>query len=217
MPIKDLPSNLRPREKAFLTGIETLSDIELLAIVLRSGTSDLDVLELSKKLLEKHKTLENLSSISISDLKHFKGIGPIKALELTTIFEIVRRIRMTQKREIKNDDDAVKFAFNIIGHDVTEKFLIVLVDSVGKIIYYETLYKGVEYEVNVEPKEVMALALKKGAKMFYCFHNHPSGDHRPSDADKLVTNRLRNYSSIFNINMIAHIVISSTGQYSVIS
>lgn len=215
MPIKNLPLHLRPREKALEVGIEKLSDIELLALFLRSGTKNFDVLNLSKSLLEKFTSLYLISKASIQDIKQTKGIGKIKSLELSAIFEIAKRINQEQILSIKTNDQAAKIATQKIGSSSQEVFLIILLDKSQNLLFQKELFVGQEDMVQIEPKAIIQYALKYESKKFYCFHNHPSGDHRPSGADKLFTKRLKYYCDLFDIKLLGHIVVSEKG-YSLI-
>lgn len=215
MPIKNLPLHLRPREKALEVGIDKLSDIELLAIFLRSGTKDLDVLSLSKLLFEKLQSLTSISKASINDITQIKGIGKIKSLELLAIFEVARRINQEKVSYIKNHDQAANIASHKISASNQEVFLLLLLDTQNKLIFQKELFVGQKDLVQIDPKAIISHALKYESRKFYCFHNHPSGDHRPSDADKLFTKRLKYYCDLFDITLLGHIVVSEKG-YSLI-
>ena len=189
-------------------GVKKLTDIELLAIFLRSGSKKEDVLTLSKRIIAKYGNLNNLKYISIKEYMDIPGIGGVKSIELISLFEFSNRINARELEVISSVKDASSIAFSLIGNDLFESFLVIFLDRRNKIIYKEILYRGTENELIIEPKEVIALALKKNASKFYCFHNHPSGDLSASNADRLITNRLLHYSNLFSIKLLAHVIIN---------
>lgn len=215
MPIKNLPLHLRPREKALEQGIDKLSDIELLALFLRNGTQDQDVLSISKKLFELFGSLHYISQITSIDLQKIKGIGKIKSLELLAIFELTRRIKIQNQTKIDSWEIAANLSSSQIKHLKHETFLIYLLDSRKNLIFQKELFVGQDDNVHIQPKSIISYALKYESKKFYCIHNHPSGDHQPSDADKLFTKRLKYYCDLFGITLLGHIVVSEKG-YSLI-
>lgn len=216
MHIKNLPSHLRPREKALREGIESLSDVELLALFLRHGTKDIDVIDLSKNIIKSFGGLKFLNHVSFHDLTKIKGLGKVKALELKALFEFSKRSSTTQILKIKDHRDATQIAFKQIAHKKNENFLLVLLSFSNVVISSQILYQGTEDKIDIDPKDIISEVLKRGGKKFYCFHNHPSGDTQPSNADKLMTKRLQYYCDLFNIKMIAHIVINEKGDYSIV-
>lgn len=213
MHFSSFPLNLKPREKAEQNGIKSLTDVELLAIFLRNGSSKGDVLDLSKKIITKYGSLKNLRYSSLKEFKTIHGIGDVKALELLALFEFSSRINNEESETILDISDATKIAYKFIGEHPYESFFIVLLDKKNKIIYKEVLYRGTSIDVSIDPKEVISLALKKEATKFYCFHNHPSGDLSASKADQLITIRLQHYSNLFAINMVAHVIINKNKEF----
>lgn len=214
MPIKDLPLSLRPREKAMRIGVKNLTDIELLAIFLRSGNKNFDVLDLSKDILKKYQSFKTLSSFNIHDLKKIKGIGIVKAIEIVALFEFAHRLTFEQQLTIINNaQEAANYAQSVLWNINQEQFLVVLLDQKNRIIYHEIMYKGALTFVTIEPHRIIGLALAFKAKKFYCFHNHPSGDPYPSFADRVISNKITNCAKLFNLKMVAHIIVCDKNNF----
>ncbi len=214
MPIKDLPLSLRPREKALRIGVKNLTDIELLAIFLRSGNKNFDVLDLAKDILKNYQSFKTLSSFNIHDLKKIKGIGIVKAIEIVALFEFSHRLTFEQQLTIlNNSQDAAMYAQSILWNINQEQFLVVLLDQKNQIIYHEIMYKGALTFVTIEPYRIIGLALSFKAKKFYCFHNHPSGDPAPSFADRVISKKITNCAKLFKLKMIGHIIVCDKNNY----
>lgn len=214
MPIKDLPISLRPREKALRIGVKNLTDIELLAIFLRSGNKDFDVLDLAKDIFKKYQSFRTLSNFNIHDLKKIKGIGIVKAIEIVALFEFSKRLTFEHNLTILNNaKDAVIYAQSILPDINQEHFLVVLLDYKNQIIYHEIMYKGALTFVTIEPYRIIGLALSFKAKKFYCFHNHPSGDPHPSFADRVITSKIMQCAKLFDLIMISHIIVCANNTY----
>ena len=214
MPIKDMPLEERPREKASLYGLEHLSDAELLAIFVRSGGNE-SVLSLSSKLISEFGSLKKLSESNLNDLMKIKGIGKVKALELKALSEFSKRISQRENvlSKINTDEEAVLNFPSRFSEFKREQFIILSLDRTNKIVSWKQLYKGTESSVEVEPREVVSILIKEGASKFYCFHNHPSGNVEASDADIFLTKRIENHAAIFNIELLGHIVINENRDY----
>lgn len=217
MHFKKLPLNLKPREKAKIYGINELTDIELLAIFIRSGTSKSDVLELSKNIIAKFGSLQNIKHSTFSELSNIYGIGSVKALEILSLIEFSKRLKSLNIQKLIYDQDAANIALEMIEKNNKESFVIILLDIKNNVIHKEVLYKGTNSEVNIDPKDIISIALRKNSNKFYCIHNHPSGDKRPSDADILITRRLKHYCNLFSIKMLGHLIIDEKGRFNKVS
>ncbi len=208
MPIKDLPLSLRPREKALRVGVKNLTDIELLAIFLRSGNKNFDVLDLSKDIIKKYQSFHALGLFNIHDLRKIKGIGIVKAIEIVALFEFAKRLTFEHNLiALNNVKDAVIYARSILPDINQEQFLVVLLDLKNQIIYHEIMYKGALTFVTIEPYRIIGLALSFKAKKFYCFHNHPSGNPHPSFADRVITSKIMSCAKLFNLILVSHIIV----------
>ena len=215
--IKSLPILERPREKAIRYGVETLSDIELLAILLGSGYQGENVVELSTRLLFKYGGLRRLSNIPFSELKNNKGIKDAKALNLSAIFEFNRRLSFKQIEE----DDAIideEYLYNkylpLIGQSQQEQMVVVVLSRCKRILHETILYKGNENGVHYSLPEIIKSVMSYGGRYFYLIHNHPSGDYEPSQLDKIGTSYLFIKSKEMKYPMLDHIIISPSGYYS---
>ncbi|WKX02328.1 RadC family protein [Candidatus Mycoplasma mahonii] len=205
-----LPAHLRPREKASLRGFGSLSEIELLAIFLKSGAQKHSALDLASDLIKHYKDFASLSKATRKELQLFRGIGEVKAIEILALFEFVKRINLKPYHDdqYKDETNIIKFAQNKIGDSKTEKFLIILFDNDYKMLSYKELYRGTSTSILLSPTEIVKVALKADADLFYCFHNHPSLNVTPSLDDKITTKRIKNFASLFNLKFIKHYVIS---------
>ena len=214
MPIKDLPYNQRPREKAFTHGLKSLTDIELLALFIRSGGKD-NVLTVAFKLLSKFKSLHNIGTANINELSTIKEIGMVKAIELKALHEYYSRVKYEQEhiQKIEKVEDVINIALKQIDNFLNEHFIIVLLDNSKKVLSIKTMYRGTKHAVQIEPKEIVAEALKIGAHEVFCFHNHPSDDLIPSPADILITKRIKNYLDIFEIKLLGHYVVNKNSEF----
>ncbi|MCK5945946.1 MAG: DNA repair protein RadC [Mycoplasmataceae bacterium] len=214
MPIRDIPLEQRPREKASLFGFESLSDIELLAIFIRTGGKE-SVLSVSYNLISKFGSLNMLSNSSIKELMKVKGIGKVKAIEIKALEEFSKRIsnNFNIKTKIKTIDDVVLNSLKHFGDFRQEHFVILSLDRLNNVISWKQLYKGTTSSVLIEPREIVSLLIKEEAEKFFCLHNHPSGNVNPSRADIMLTKRIENHVNLFNIELSGHIIINSEGDF----
>ncbi|SMO47198.1 DNA replication and repair protein RadC [Balnearium lithotrophicum] len=206
--IKELPESDRPREKLERLGAENLSDSELLAIILRTGTFGKNALDLSRELIKEFGGLSNLSEASLSELMRIKGLGRAKAVTLSALFELCRRIR-SQKfdRKISSPEDAFILLNPVFSERKTEHFGIVTLNRKGAVINIHTVSVGGSGKVAVEPKEVFRPAIKDLAEAVILFHNHPSGDPKPSREDIEVTKKLLEVGNLIGIEVLDHIIL----------
>ena len=218
MKMKDLPVDERPYEKLEKYGEDRLSDAELLAIIIKTGTKEERVVELSQRILKSNITKEGLSSLyntSIEELQTIKGIGRVKAIQIKAIGEISKRIskeRNFLKYTIANTSNIVDIYMEEMRHKRQETCKIVLVDKYNKITYDKNITIGNINASIVDPREVFKSALEKGARGVFLMHNHPSGDPMPSKHDIDITVRLKEAGIILGINFIDHIIIGD-GEY----
>lgn len=215
--IKDLPSLDRPREKAYRYGLSSLSDAELLSILISSGYAGNSALTLATNLLIKYGGLTNLKNATLEELKKEKGIKEAKAINLGAIFELANRI------EIKNNDNVSskisseylynKYKTKLLGSNQESLYLIMLSHK-NKILHEKVLYIGTENNVIFSYKDIWRELLTFHAKYFYLIHNHPGKSCEPSRQDVAFTSELYLESKRIQIPMIDHIIIGSDGYYS---
>ncbi len=215
--IKDLPLLERPRERLFKYGPSSLSNEELLSIVLKNGYKSKSVKELSEILLKEIDDITNLKDISINKLINIKGIGKVKAITLIASIELGKRV-YEQKEIIKIKLDSSKTIYNYMKNDLLYKkqeyFYCLYLDTKKYLIEKKLLYIGTLNKSIVHPREVFKFAYLLSADSIICVHNHPTGDILPSKDDIILTKNLREIGKINSINVIDHIIIGNNNYYS---
>ncbi|MDD5363026.1 MAG: DNA repair protein RadC [Ignavibacteria bacterium] len=215
--VKDMPKDERPREKLLKLGTEKMESYELLAILLRTGTKDEPVLDLSKKLMMKFGTVESFFESSVQDLMSVKGIGLAKAAELISCItlgrrykdELIRNENLRLSREsITEPSTAVSFIRAEIRDYSKEQFFVLNLDVRNRLIDIEMISKGTLTSSLVHPRETFESAIRKHAASIMVAHNHPSGDTNPSDDDIKISKRLTESGRILGIDLIDHLVIT---------
>ncbi len=215
--IKELPTLDRPREKAVRYGLESLSDVELLTLLISSGYRGSNALQLSNDLLNEYKGLKNLSKVSTSELTKFKGIKEAKALNLKAMFEL--HTRLTKKEMEEEEDEATsEYLFNkyksLLENTDQEHLYLVILNSKRRIIRELRLYIGTENNMLFSYKKIWAELLKNNGKYFYLIHNHPGKTCKPSKEDTIFTSELFLESNRMKIPMIDHLIIGNDGYHS---
>ncbi|AIC95173.1 MULTISPECIES: RadC family protein [Shouchella] len=214
--IRDVPPQERPRERFIREGAKALSNQEILAIMLRSGTKQYSALQVASELLSTYKTLTALSESSLEEMRLIKGIGVTKAIELAAAMELGKRINREgkgQKSVIASPDDAVQIvADDLIGiHQ--EHFVVLYLNTKNYVIKQKTVFIGSLNASIVHPREVFKEALRTSSAAVICLHNHPSGDPSPSPEDINVTKRLNEAGRILGISLLDHIIIGDETHY----
>lgn len=207
MSIKSLPAEERPRERLARYGSETLSTIELLAILLGSGTQNRSVLQLSADLLSHFQSLRALSEASLQELQEVKGIGLAKAIQLQAAFALMHR--KEEKTHLLLDTPAKVYESirSELEREKTEVLLILLRDVRLQLIHREILSRGTLTELLLHPREVYHAAIKHRAHSLIIAHNHPSGDPTPSARDHEMTQILMAAGKVIGIPLADHLVI----------
>jgi DNA repair protein RadC len=208
--IKDLPNGERPRERLLARGADALMDAELVAILLRTGTKGHSAIDISRQLLQKFGTLENLAKASLDDIRQIKGIGRDKAIALKSAFTLARRMA----KEIQGNTPLLDNPENIAEllrednrlYDV-ENFQVVLLNTRRRLIRVEQISQGTLDTILVHPREVFRSAISAGAAAIVLAHNHPSGDPTPSEADIKVTRDLIRAGQLLKIEVLDHIIL----------
>lgn len=207
MKIKDLPKVDRPREKLEKYGPEKLSNSELLAILLRTGSKGLNVVELSRKILGKFNE-SSLAKASFKDLKNTFGLGSAKACEIVACFELGRRFLQNKKSQIYLTPKDVWNELKDIRDNKKEHFVIFFLDTRNQEIKREIISIGSLNANLVHPREVFEPAVRHLAAQIILAHNHPSGDTEPSEDDLEITKRLSEAGIILGIELIDHIIVT---------
>lgn len=217
--IKNWAPDDQPREKLMLKGAETLSTTELLAILINNGTKQQSALELAKLLmLNVHNNLQDLGNLSVNELVNLKinGLGKAKAISIAAALELgVRRNASVRKREnVKQSRDIAEFLQAELAHKQRELFVVVYLNRANKIIQHEIISEGGITGTVADPRIILKKALDHHAVAIILCHNHPSGNVKPSKADELLTNKIKNAAEFLDIQVMDHIIVSEEGYYS---
>ena len=209
MSIKDLPADARPREKLLARGPQALSDVELLAILLRTGMAGKNVFQLSEELLGPDG-IAGLLNASVESLKMVKGLGPAKQAELLAVFEMARRAlsQRLKEREAFHTPGAVKQYLQLqLAHKNHEVFAVLILDHQNRMLAMEELFRGTLSQTSVYPREVVLRALHHQAAAVVLSHNHPSGSVQPSRADEHLTQTLKASLALVDVRVLDHIIV----------
>ena len=215
--IKDIPNNERPRERALSIGVENLSNEELLSIILKTGTKEYSVKELSNKILCRIKNINELRNFTINSLTQIKGIGKVKAIELLSSLELGKRVYyINNKNDIKLNNSKLIYEYfkDIFIDESQENFYAIYLDSKSKLISYKLLFKGTINSSCVHPREVFKYAFLESAYSIIVLHNHPSGDTSPSSEDEEVTMSLMQIGKLMAIPVVDHIIFGKDNYFS---
>ena len=215
--IKNWPEDERPREKLFKSGEHTLSNTELIAILLHSGVKGQSAIDLSRKILSKFRTFRNMSHTDLRDWKEFKGLGPAKIAQIKAAMEIGRRFGEEQKEKrpkITSSKDLVEILLPRMRDLKKEVFKIALLDSQNSIIDIIETTEGTVNKADPIIREILQKALQHFAASIICVHNHPSGNPEPSREDREFTKDLCRAGKIIQINILDHIIIGDNICYS---
>ncbi|MCI1856664.1 MAG: DNA repair protein RadC [Sporolactobacillus sp.] len=208
--MKDLPENERPRERLIRAGAGALSEAELIAILLRSGTRHESVVDLSKRLISTFDGLKKLREASIEELETINGIGRAKAVQLLACFEIAKRLAgppAGDRFTIRSPEDGANYVMEGMRLLKQETFVALFLNTKNQVVHQSTLFVGGLNSSIVHPREVFKEAVRHSAASIICFHNHPSGDPTPSREDLDVTRRLVSCGRMLGVDVLDHIVI----------
>ena len=208
--VKEMPSADRPREKMLAQGATALTDAELVAIILRTGTAGENVIDVAQRLLVSHGGLTGLARIGLDDLAAQPAMGPAKATQLKAALEIGRRLLMAQPEErmkISSPGDIANLLMLEMGPLEQEHLKVIILNTKNQILKIETLYRGTLNSSNVRIAEVFKEAIKQNAASLIVVHNHPSGDPTPSPDDIRLTEGLVEAGALLDIEMLDHLVI----------
>lgn len=211
--IKDIPQNERPKEKLLTCGADSLSNSELLAIILRTGTQGENVLQLSGRLLSELKGLDGILSASFNDITSIKGIKEGKASQILALSELFRRFRtlkaMKKDVKINTPRDLADLLMGEMNDLAQEVLKVVLLSTKNIIIGTKDVFKGSLNTSIVHPREIFKQAIDKNSASIIICHNHPSGDPTPSKEDINITLRIKECGNILGIQLVDHIIIGN--------
>ncbi|HUZ02389.1 MAG TPA: DNA repair protein RadC [Thermomicrobiaceae bacterium] len=208
--LKELPPEERPREKLLLRGAGSLTNAELLAIVLNTGVRGETVVELSQRLLVEHGGLVGLARVDLDDLGHARGLGAAKAARLKAALELGRRLTVAQPEErpqVRSPEDIYAVAGSDMGALEQEHLRVVVLDTKNRVLRTVTLYQGSVNSAQVRVAEVFRDAVRANAPALAVLHNHPSGDPTPSSADVLLTAELCRAGQLLGIDVLDHLIV----------
>ena len=215
--IKEMPTLERPREKMINYGSNSLSNAELLAILIGSGNAKQNAIELSRDIINNFGGLIALTDITHEELISIRGIGDAKACNILAALELNKRVSayaLNKRMKITSPNDVCNLFMDELRYDKKEKFIIVLLNTKSEIISKELISIGnLNYSI-VHPREVYKYAIKKSAASVLFIHNHPSGNPDPSKNDKNITRRLTEVGEIIGIDVIDHIIIGNNRYFS---
>lgn len=214
MRIKDISKENRPMERLEKKGASTLSDAELLAVILKTGNKDENVIDMSNRLISKYG-IGKLSNCSLTELQEIKGIGKVKASHILALFEFNKRHNLSKinNNSIKCANDVYKYASQRLTDD-KEHFMILHLDSKNKIIKDEVISIGILNASIIHPREVFKSAIKESANSIILVHNHPSGDPTPSKEDEDISEKLFEAGILLDIKVIDHVIVGKDKWYS---
>ncbi|MBO2522387.1 MAG: hypothetical protein CW336_00785 [Bacteroidetes bacterium] len=209
--IKNWATEDRPREKMLEKGRETLSDAELIAILIGSGNSNESAVDLSRRILrDVDDNLIQLSQLNINDLTRYNGIGEAKAVSILAALELGRRRRFAEASTqafIKNSKDAFEYFYMRMADIEHEQFWVMLLNPANKVIKLAKVSDGGINGTSADPKRIFKIALENNATAMMLCHNHPSGNVLPSDHDKVLTRNIINGGKLLEIKILDHIII----------
>lgn len=212
--VRDYPLEERPRERMVNEGAEKLSNSELLAILLRTGTKNESVFQLASRIINEIGSLRRLTEVSVNELTQIKGVGLAKAVQIKAGVELGRRVARKRQQivAIRSPQDAVDYLMEILRLDQQETFYCLYLNTKNHIIFEKAVFVGSLNTSIVHPREVFKEAVKWSAASIIVSHNHPSGDPTPSREDIEVTKRLKQAGDILGIECLDHLIIGD-GQY----
>ncbi|MDQ0223553.1 RadC family protein [Streptococcus moroccensis] len=211
------PESLMPRERLLLEGAETLSNQELLAILLRTGTKGQSVFSVANGILNSLESLHELKELSVQELQGLSGVGKVKAIEIKAMIELSKRINQSTYRQMEQILSSEKLAKQLMQHlseKKQEHLLAIYLDTQNQIIKQETIFIGTVMKSIAEPREILHYAIKYMATSVIIVHNHPSGRAKPSPNDDQFTMAIKKASELLGLVLLDHLIIGSDEYYS---
>lgn len=216
--IKNWAEDDRPREKLLLNGKRALSDSELLAIIMGSGSREESAVDLAKRILQSvSNNWHNLSRLSVKDLCKFKGIGTAKAVSIIAAMEIGRRREAQsheEKPKITSSKDAFAILRSLIGDLQVEEFWVLFLNQANFVIHKEQISKGGISQTAVDVRIILKIALEEMATGVILAHNHPSGNLKPSKSDYIITQKVKKAAETLDLNVLDHLIVTQKSYFS---
>ena len=218
--MKQLPEDEKPYEKSLLLGVRALTDAELLAVILRTGSQGVSALDLAKSVLNApaaQKGLLGLHQLTVNDLMKLHGIGKVKAIQIKCILELSRRIAKESSRaglSFLHPSTIADYYMEDLRHSSQEQVVLMMLNAKCRLLGDKVISKGTATGSMISPREIFQEALHYQAVSIVLVHNHPSGDPSPSSDDRLLTRRVQNAGDMLGIPLLDHVIL---GDHSYIS
>ncbi len=215
--IKDWAPDDRPREKLLNKGADVLSNSELLAILIGSGTKNKSAIDVAKEVLNLgSNNLNELGKLSLKELMRVDGIGEARAITIAAALELGRRRQAgeSQKTYIKSSSDIARYLQAHLRDKTHEVFMVAYLNQANKIIHVETISEGGITSTVADPRIILKKALQHNAVSLILCHNHPSGSLKPSKADEHLTQKIKQAALLLDITVADHVIVSEDGYYS---
>lgn len=217
-PIKYWSKDDRPREKLLSSGAETLSNSELLAILIHNGTKELSAVDLAREVIKLGKNnLVELGKLSAKQLMRIKGIGEAKAITIVAALELGRRRQLTEpldKDVIRSGADIARYLHVKLKDLRKEVFSVIFMNQANRINHFEIISEGGITSTIADPRVILKKALEEDAVKIVLCHNHPSGSVKPSKADEELTKKIKAAAGLMDIQVVDHIIVSENGYFS---
>ena len=215
--IEENPFSFKPRERLIEVGAENLSERELLAILLRTGSKEEAVFELASHVLENFQNLINFRNATLSELQQIKGIGPVRAIEIQAMIELGKRIHNASREhygQVLHSEDFGKQMINEMQNYEQEHLMAIYLDNRNRIIQKRTIFIGTVNSAPAVPREILYHAVRTMATGLLVVHNHPSGNPEPSSADIVFTNNLNSSCRMLGMGFTDHLIVGYNDYYS---
>lgn len=215
MKIKEMPEQNRPRERFLKHGPEVLSDAELFAIFLRTGSINENVVDMSNRLIAEYG-LDKLFDCSLKELQKIRGIGPNKAMQILSMSELGKRYKDSKKpiKKIKCVEDVFNYFHERLKDKKEEYFYVLMLNTKNNIMGEELISKGIIDASIIHPREIFRPAIKNACSKIILVHNHPSGDPKPSKEDLEVTEKIADAGELLDIKVLDHIIMGKDSYWS---
>lgn len=210
--IREFHPSDKPRERLLQYGAENLTNKELIAIIINSGSKNESSIALANNVIKDLKSIRDLREVTYQELIQIKGIGMAKAIAILAVVELSVRLHTHSLEEdyyIKSPEDVSEFLMEKLRYHQQEHFVVLFLSTKNRVIHQQTMFIGSLNASIVHPREIFKEAVKRSAAAIVCVHNHPSGDPTPSSQDIEVTERLVECSEILGIDFLDHIIIGS--------
>lgn len=217
--MKQLPETERPYEKLQMYGEKKLSNAELLAIIIKTGTKEETAVSLANRILVLVNNISELQNLSLEELIKIKGIGKVKAIQIKATCELASRMNVPLEmlnKQINSSKDVAELVINELKNERIELLKLIMIDTKNRLTKIVNIKEGSTSEINITPTRIMQEVIKSQAPKFILVHNHPSGDTTPSKADIEFTKRIQICAKLLDVRLVDHIIIGADNYRSII-